>query len=266
MTRQRFNSTATNGVTGYRKTGATITVRPAFATGETVVIEPRDAVTYLDFGTSTMTNGMLAYWKFDETSGSTADDAHSTNNGTISAGVTINQTGTLGRAYDFNGTSSNVDFGTACRPTTALSISLWFNTADISNEQQLIGNAGYSTGWCGYRVTIGNTGFINFMLGTNSGTVLDKSYGSGKDDGAWHHVVCTWDGSNAYIYIDNVKSTASVMSTPINYGGADELRAGSNGDATAMFYGGLLDEICIYDRAITEAEVAVLYGKPTYPF
>ena len=266
MTRQRFNATATNGVTGYRKSGGTITVRPVFATGETVVIEPRDAVTYLDFGTSTMTNGLFSYWKFDETSGTTADDSHSTSDGVISTGVTLNQTGALNTAFDFNGTSSNVNFGTTCRLTSAITISLWFNTADISTEQQLFGNSGYGSAWCGYRVTIGNTGYINFMLGTNSGTVLDKSYSSGKDDGAWHHVACTWDGSNAYIYVDNVKSTASVMSTAIDYTAADETRAGSNGDATAMFYGGLLDEICVYNRALSDSEISTLYAKTPYPF
>jgi hypothetical protein len=266
MSRQYYNATARNSYTGYRISNDTIIVRPAFATDDRVLIEARD-MDYSTFGTNSLLTGLMGYWKMDEESGTSMADAHSTNvDGTISAGVTLAQTGVINYAYDFNGTSSNVTLGTECRPTEAISISLWFNTANITTEQQLMGNLYYNVSWCGYRVTITSDGNISFVLGTNTGTVLDKSYSSGKDDGNWHHVVCTWDGSNAYIYVDNVKSTATVMSTDIVYVSGCVLRIGSNSDVSSLFYGGLIDEPCIYNRALSDAEVAILFNETPYDF
>lgn len=265
--RQHYNATARNGITGYRMSNDTVIVRPAFSTGDRVAIQPIDSIQFLTFGTNSLLNGLMAYWKLDD-SGSTAEDAHSTNDGTISAGVTTGETGVIGDAFKFNGTTSNVSFGTACRPTEAISISLWFNIADITSggNRWFVGNAVYSTNWCGYWVAINLSGQINFRLGTNTATLLDKTYGTGLDNGAWHHVVATWDGTNAYIYIDNVKSAATAYSTDIVYVSACHLRMGSNAYADGTFYGGLLDEVAIYNRALTDAEVEDLYGKLPYPF
>lgn len=265
--RQHYNATARNGITGYRMSNDTVIVRPAFSTGDRVAIQPIDSIEFLTFGTNSLLNGLMAYWKLDD-SGSTAEDAHSANDGTISAGVTTGETGVIGDAFKFNGTTSNVSFGTACRPTEAISISLWFNITDITTggDRWFLGNAVYSTNWCGYWLAINTTGNINFRLGTNTATLLDKTYESGLDDGSWHHVVATWDGTNAYIYVDNVKSTATAYSSNIVYVSACHLRMGSNAYADGTFYGGLLDEVAIYNRALTDGEVATLYGESPYPF
>jgi hypothetical protein len=267
MHRQHYNATARNWITGYRMSNDTVIVKPAFSTGDRVAIQPLDGTEFLTFGTNSLLNGLMAYWKLDD-SGSTAEDAHSTNDGTISAGVTTGETGVIVDAFEFNGTSSNVSFGTACRPTEAISISLWFNIADITTggDRWFVGNGVYSTNWCGYWVSINTTGVINFRLGTNTATLLDKSYESGLDDGSWHHVACTWDGTNAYIYVDNVKSTATAYSSNIVYVSACHLRMGSNAYADGTFYGGLLDEVAILNRALTDAEVATLFGESPYPF
>lgn len=266
--RQHYNATARNGITGYRMSNDTVIVRPAFATGDRVAIEPLGSTEFLTFGTNSLLNGMMGYWKLDETSGSTAEDSHSSNDGTIAAGVTVNQTGIIGKAYAFNGTTGNVDLGAVCRPASGISISLWFNIADITTggDQWFVGNAVYSTNWCGYRVSINTTGVISFFLGTNTATMLDKSYETGLDDGADHHIVATWDGTNAYIYVDNVKSTATAYSSDIVYVSACDLHFGSNAYADGTFYGGLMDEVAIFNRALTDGEVATLYGELPYPF
>lgn len=271
--KQWLNETATNGKTGYRyNSSGQIVVRPAWATNDRAIIKavPSSAVSKITLAEapSSILTGLMAYWKLDETSGSTVEDIHSTNDGTIAAGVTVNQAGIIEKAYAFNGSTGNVDMGAACRPTTAISVGFWFNIADITSggDQWFVGNAVYSTNWCGYRVSINTTGAINFFLGTNTATMLDKSYSTGLDDGNDHHIVCTWDGTNAYIYVDNVKSTATAYSSNIVYVTACNLHLGSNAYADGTFYGGLLDEPFVLSRALSDAEVATLYGKSPYPF
>ena len=262
------NTTARNSITGYRISNDTVIVRPPFATNDRILIKylggTADTST---FGTNSLLTGLMGYWAMEEASGDLAD-SHSTNvDGTASAGLTYHQTGAITYGIDFNGTSSNVSLGTECRPTAALSVSLWFNTANITTEQMLVGNTYYAAGgWTGYRVSVASDGSITFIIGTGTATILDKSYSSGKDDGALHHVVCTWDGGNAYIYVDNVKSPASVMTTAAAYDASGTLRFGSNFDATSMFYGGIMDEVGIWSKALTDAEVAILFAKTAYPF
>ena len=267
MHKQYYNSTSTNTRTGYRKSGNTVVVRPVFSSNEMVRLETA-TYNYLNFGTNSLLTGLMGYWRMDEASGTTMADAHTTGvDGTITS-VTLHQTGVINYAYRFNGSSANVSLGNNCQPTSALSISLWFNTADVTNEQQLIGNLYYiAGGWAGYRISIAADGHINFVIGTGTSTMLDKSTPTtGLDDGAWHHVVCTWNGSNAYIYIDNNKSSASVMSTPAAYGSGSTLRLGSNAGASGMFYGGLMDEVGIWNKGLTDAEVSILFSKRPYNF
>lgn len=251
------------------KASGTVIVKPTLTTGEKIRIKTLTNTTWnalTSEGTADpLESGLMAYWKMDETTGSTMEDSYSTNvDGTISAGVTLAQTGIDNYAYDFNGTSSYVNIGTAdCHPTSGISISLWFNSANITNDQNFLDCSYYTgTGWTGYRVVLGADGFINFLLGTGTATVLDKSTPStGHDNGVWHHVVCTWDGSNAYIYVDKVKSLPTSFNTDIAYVAQSILKIGANTYRDNFWYGGLLDNIRIYNRALSDAEVANIYDN-----
>jgi hypothetical protein len=70
-------------------------------------------------------DGLVSYWKFDETSGTTSYDAVGSNDGTIT-GATINQTGKINTAYDFDGTDDNVSISYPVDYKTGnFSVSLW---------------------------------------------------------------------------------------------------------------------------------------------
>jgi len=87
-------------------------------------------------------------------------------------------------------------------------------------------------------------------------------------DGQWHHIVGTYDEQHIRIYVDGVESgSGTVSSVPINYslfpvkkliiGDAD----GTNGRCTDYngFYSGDIDEVRIWDRALTASEVVERY-------
>jgi hypothetical protein len=78
-------------------------------------------------------------------------------------------------------------------------------------------------------------------------------------DNEWHHVAGTYDGSNATLYIDGiadtiVEATGKISTNPQN------LFLGENSQARGRYFKGLLDDVCIYDRALSDAEVAQLAG------
>ena len=76
---------------------------------------------------------------------------------------------------------------------------------------------------------------------------------------AWHHVAGTWDGTTKYVYVDGVQvgSVAATddFDTHAVYLGSDE-----NNGAPALFFSGVLDDLRIYNRALTTPEIATLAG------
>ncbi len=217
-----------------------------------------------------LTDGLLAYWKLDETSGNAAD-SHSTNTGT-SSNITYTATGKIGRCYTFNGTTSQVSFGNVLKPTGALSISAWIKTTSAT-EQHVLDCLAYATGYEGYGTIIYNDGSSGLMLGNNTAGLLDVSYNpvaTNLVDGAWHHVVWTWNGTTAYMYHDVTnKSAGDAWSNTIVYNASNALYLGVKGDGSSNRFTGDIDEVAIYNRAISDAEVAALNNNGAglgYPF
>ena len=69
------------------------------------------------------------------------------------------------------------------------------------------------------------------------------------------------NGSNAYIYVDNVKSVATAFTTTPTYAAQSILKIGANTYLDNFWYGGLLDNIRIYNRALSDAEVLNIYSN-----
>ena len=76
--------------------------------------------------------------------------------------------------------------------------------------------------------------------------------------GEWHHIVGTYDGSNVRIYSDGVEGTPMSYSTPIGTNNED-LKIGWDPDMLGYF-DGLIDEVHIYNRALSEEEIQKHYN------
>lgn len=83
--------------------------------------------------TNGLLTGLVSYWKLDETTGTTAYDAHGSNDGTIT-GATINQTGIIDKCYDFDGSGDYVDLGDWFDGSNSdFSVSCWVELNDTSS-------------------------------------------------------------------------------------------------------------------------------------
>jgi len=219
---------------------------------------------------STLLTGLMASFSCNESSNTTVYDSHTTNVDSTAQSFTSGTPGKLGNFLSFNGTSNYVQFGNACRPTSALSISLWLKASTQSAEKMLIHNNAYSTNWYGWRISLNAAGEISVILGNGAGTELDISY-SDVDDNIWRHIAFTWGGTNAYIYVNNVKSSAytGFSGQTIAYHSYCNLHLGSNEEHNASFYSGGLDLINIYSKELSDAEVSSLYNSGNaidYPY
>jgi hypothetical protein len=220
-------------------------------------------------GGTTLTDGLIGYWKLDETSGTNANDEVGSSDLTHD-GATVNQAGKLGRAvsYATNDFSGSID-GTF--EIQAMTVSCWVNTTQTTNGA-IVSNWEWENGGRGWEVAVGgewNTeGRVVFFPsdGTNN---VDDCFGAVINTGSWVHVAVTFDGSNVYFFVNGTRSGPYAWAHTITYNAANRLLFGARNAGATNNYTGLLDEVAIYNRAMAQSGIDSLYNAgsgTTYPF
>ena len=206
--------------------------------------------------------GLVGWWKFEEASGSLLDQSDNHNDGTAFNGVLYQQPGQVGYALGFDGVDDYVVAGTNARPTDTFSFGGWFKTT-ATHQIESQGTSG-TGGTAGQRYAFDpqhggdQNGGAGLSLGTNGIAVYEhgSSYMPAiaaypTDLGTeWNHIMIVYDNKQPTIYLNGsavhtgLKSPRAVVNAPIQFGG--------------MAYGyfqGLMDEVRIYSRALSAAEV-----------
>jgi len=83
--------------------------------------------------------------------------------------------------------------------------------------------------------------------GRDAATLLSQTV---ITDGNWHRIGFIWDGSQQILYVDDVEVATGTQSTLAGSTGGLHIGAGKNLDA-ASFFSGLIDDVRIYNRALT---------------
>jgi hypothetical protein len=217
-----------------------------------------------------LSDAPIAYWRLDDTSttGAALDQAGG-HPGAIAPTVQVGVPGALGPgdlAMAFGKIDANVkvddpkafDFvGNA--PFT---VEAWFATTDRPSGSGRIAakNTMDPLGWV---LAVESNGELQFDRYPAVG-VDDAVHTAVVTDGAWHHVVVTYDGSALAAYVDGaLPARGSSSSSAVSASAATfTLGTGSGGGAQ---YVGALDEVAIYDKALSSARVAAHYAAGTGP-
>jgi hypothetical protein len=200
------------------------------------------------------TPGLIGWWPFN---GNATDESSNTNDGAVNGAILINDRfGNNNAAYSFNGSNSyismltmnNIPMGNSAR-----TLSVWMNPSSISNLWTLTA--------IGYGSPSTNNAFM-FGLGNNiisvQGWVSDYSSPLTYTVGQWMHAVCTYDGTNIKIYVDGAL-IGSGTNTLWNTTGT-EFYFGARPSQGNSFFPGQLDDIGIWNRALTPQEITDLYN------
>ena len=196
------------------------------------------------------TNGLVAWWSFT----GNANDNWGANNGTVyNAALTNGHKGASGTAYYFNGSTAYISVpDTAGLRLTTWSVSCWVkttNTADLIMIQK--GSAATRN----YSI---HNGYANFTKG-NSFTGTAILYPVTVRDGNWHHLVVTLSGTSGYAYVDGGTNKASTVVSPCDTP-TDILAIGRAGSSSGDYFQGFVDEVRIYNIALSVSDVAKLYN------
>lgn len=198
-----------------------------------------------------VTTGLAAYYPFQ---GNANDLSPNKNNGVVIGAVpSPDRFGLPNSAYSFNGTDNYIQIpdSPSLNITGDMTIAAWVNTQDLysvifSNMQEVSPHEGYSLRFDG-------KGKLLFM----SGDI--QLYGNVQvNSGTWRHVAVTLTGTLARMYVDGVFDTSGVVGVPTSFSRDQQI------GASGLFYflHGFLDDVAIYNRALTSAEVHDLYISP----
>jgi hypothetical protein len=209
---------------------------------------------------STASAGLVGWWMFDETSGTTAKDSSgNANNGTV-VGNPKWVPGKIGGAFEFDGsTYINCGRKASLNPRNQITMSFWFKVKAFTNTWECF----LAKGDGHYRAArSGGTGNATHM-GISGGNYFDAT--TVVTDDQWHHWAGIYDGTTARIYLDGKLDGSAIYGGQMGDSSSYDLYIGENQQATGRLLHGLLDDVRIYDRALTEQQLLDLINNGTSP-
>lgn len=204
-----------------------------------------------------ITSNLVAHWKLDETSGTTAADSSGNGyNGTYVNSPTLNQTGAFGTSKAVLFASASSQKVTAS-PTVAaypFTMSLWAKPTDTASQTELME----------IKTTLGHIRIeqradASLRIIRYDGTTNDFSLvkASVFAAGTWTHITLVCASSTSTVAYVNGGSPVSV-SVSVNFTGATAATLASSSAGSP--FNGTLDDVRIYDRAFSSGDVSLLYA------
>ena len=230
-----------------------------------------------DLNLAPFVGGLVGYWSFDETGTTAYDYSGYGNNGTMYSSSTITDLHTSsdckkGSCASFNGVNDYVEKTSPNNLTfnKAFTLMAWIKTTDNAGK---IAGRWNGIQW-GYMICIGEGPGI----GSGYGAILiDKDVGSGSYDGyrysetalnnnQWYHIVGVYDGDLNILdlYINGSKSNGTRSASIPNYIASQNqpfsISNGSNNTSNNRYFTGIIDEVRVYNRALSGAEIQAIYN------
>ena len=208
---------------------------------------------------------LVGHWQLDDGSGTTAvDSSGNGNNGTLQ-GSPQWVAGFAAGGLELNGTTDYVDCGSGSSLdiTEQITIAAWVKI-DVFGDWDGIVTKGITQ--APYAMQMWGDGSLRFSAnwGTPAGGVGDGSWNTNTKmaAGEWLHVVVTYDGSTLRFYFDGEKDSLEVAQGLTFGTAAESLVLGCDFPGGDEYFDGVMDDVRIYNQALTEAEIRQLAFRP----
>ena len=208
---------------------------------------------------------LVGYWPMDEESGTSAYDASGKGYiGTIQGASTWQSSSSgsckVGGCFNFNGSSNYINVGDKqdLNLSSGGTISAWIRIPSswVGSAYPSVAGKGASAGWDsdGWSLFAFSDNKIGIGMRNGTFTVSPSFTNTIKDQ--WTHIVGTWDGTTIRLYQDGVqKTSASQTITPPQTSTSFIIGRGPS----SYYFGGLIDDVRVYNRALATSEVKTLY-------
>ncbi|HEX5218114.1 MAG TPA: immunoglobulin domain-containing protein [Verrucomicrobiae bacterium] len=212
--------------------------------------------------------GLVSWWPADIN----ANDIAFTNNGTLQGGATISNAYFSGQAFVLNGTNAFVQIpdSPSLRPTNfTIECFVQFNSLDSAGSGAPAGSQyivfkqnsrnssfeGFDLG----KSRVGTNDVFRFVVSSAAGQSVSIQSTTTISAGVWYHLAAVRGSNFVQLYVNNVLERQTNVTFAQDYGNFP-LYFGTSGQAFwDRKFNGILEEVSIYNRALTPAEIANIY-------
>ncbi len=200
---------------------------------------------------------LVAEYKF---AGSAADATQFANHALVGgAQPAADRFGYAANAYHFSGADSLIAANSVQLNSDFTTISFWVKPDELpaTGEVYLLSNGGWQERW---KASLPSHGKVVFTTNYANG-ISDMDAGGGNElvAGQWRHVVLVHDGAKDKIFVNGVLANQKDVVGALNHT-SQPLGIGNNPIDAGNYFKGSLDDIQVYNRALSDSEVAALYA------
>ena len=205
-------------------------------------------------------NGLVGYWPFN---GNANDESGNNNNAIINnTTLTTDRFGNANSAYSFSGSQQYITTPVSNGFTNSISLFAWIKTNVYTNHGGLICSRNGANIFTGISILPDGTPFMDLMTDSSGVSGFTRVTATGKNivDNTWHLITTTYDGLTLKMYVDNLLYNqefkgATSITLPSNFVIGYDALPGYN-----RYFNGVIDDVCIYNRALSQQEIADLYN------
>jgi hypothetical protein len=219
----------------------------------------------LTFTISNAPSGLVAAYSFDEGSGTIVTDASGNGNGGTITGASWTTAGRFGSALSFNGSSNMVTVNDAnvLDLTTGMTMESWvYPTVPPSGWRTVITKERPSG--VTYYLHAGSSSSNRPATGVYIGGAERQLFGGSRlSANTWTHLAATYDGTTQRLYVNGVQVSSRAQTGAIQIS-TSPLRIGGS-SVFGEFFQGRIDEVRIYNRALSQTEIQTDMNTPINP-
>ena len=215
------------------------------------------------------TDGLVAYYKLDETTGTTAIDSHGSNNGTAnnSRVFTSSITGIVNTGADFTQGNDYINLSDISwvDNTDEITVSVWVYFSSVTSRGSIIVKShGYGPDDMVFVLEIIDGDRFNFQTRD-----VNDNHEEVRIDptdwfvpAQWYHIVGVLSSTNISLYVNGSLANSTARTGSGNFNpNSNILAIGKYGSWNGYYFSGYVDEVGFWNRALTPEEVEILYNS-----
>lgn len=218
-----------------------------------------------------LTTNLIAYYEFNN--GAITTDSSGNSKTLINVNTVANTaSGKIGYGADFGSTNTTKNLNNSslgANPTLPMSISTWFYPASVNDNGNIFSIADTTTPY--YQLKLDSTTSHIVFRSNTTGTATSVDTGIAPSINTWYHVVVVLNSATSVtLYVNGTQTNLNATCDDPPTSTLDALFFGALGRTTPLqYYSGILDEVGVWSRVLTSAEVTQLYNGGAgnqYPF
>lgn len=217
-----------------------------------------------------LTRGLVAYYSLDEGAGTTAGDATELGNDGTITGATWNGSGQVGSdSLSFDGVDDYVSGIYALGGASTFTVSGWVRFDTFGTNHTFLEDWDSGTNPravnCYFNNVDSTTMNANIHLEDSAGNttfnVISTNIQDNLTTGEWAHATWVWDGGVIKFYLNGTELTSAAYSVSALNGPSASQHIGALQTLTTDYLNGDIDDVRIYDRALSTPEIQALANR-----